>query len=228
MKNILIVEDEKKVAQALRAGLEVEQYRVTLAATGEEGFFLATTEIFDLIILDLMLPGRDGLQILEGLRNRGDQTPVLVLTARDTVKDRVLGLDSGADDYLVKPFAMAELFARIRNLLRRGRDTQAMFLELGDLRLDLVDREVSRGGRNIQLTQREFDLLAYLMRQQGQIVSRKMIAWEVWQESGRATTLDNIIDVHIARLRKKIDKDFEVKLLHTIRGVGFIMKEGQP
>jgi len=228
MKKILIIEDEIKVGQALKTGLEAEQYGVTLAATGEEGFFLATTEVFNLIILDLMLPGRDGMQILEELRNRGDQLPVLVLTARDSVEDRVLGLDNGADDYLVKPFAMAELLARVRNLLRRSREGQSMFLELGDLKLDLVDREVSRGGRNIQLTLREFDLLVYLMRQQGQIVSRKMIAWEVWQESGRATTLDNIIDVHIARLRKKIDKDFEIKLLHTIRGVGFIMKERQP
>lgn len=228
MKKILVVEDEKKVAQALKIGLEAERYTVTLATTGEEGFFLATTEVFDLVLLDLMLPGRDGLQILKELRNRGDHPPVLVLTARDTVEDRVLGLDSGADDYLVKPFAMAELLARIRTVLRRNRENPAMFLELDDLKLDLVDREVSRGGRDIQLTLREFDLLAYLMRQQGQIVSRKMIAWEVWQESGRATTLDNIIDVHVARLRKKIDKDFEVKLLHTIRGVGFIMKEGQP
>lgn len=226
MKNILIVEDDIKVAQALQKGLEDDGYKVTLAFTGEEGFFLATTEIFDLVVLDLMLPGRDGLEILAALRSRGDQPFVLVLTARDAVEDRVLGLDKGADDYLVKPFAMSELLARIRNLLRRSMAGQDVHLQVGDLEVDLVTREVYRGGRIIDLTLREFDLLAYLMRHRGRFVSRKMIAYDVWQETGRATPLDNIIDVHIARLRKKIDKGFEIKLIHTIRGVGFIMKEG--
>ncbi len=226
MKNILIVEDDIKVAQALQKGLEDDGYKVTLAFTGEEGFFLATTEIFDLVVLDLMLPGRDGLEILAALRSRGDQPFVLVLTARDAVEDRVLGLDKGADDYLVKPFAMSELLARIRNLLRRSMAGQDVHLQVGDLEVDLVTREVYRGGRIIDLTLREFDLLAYLMRHRGRFVSRKMITYDVWQETGRATSLDNIIDVHIARLRKKIDKGFEIKLIHTIRGVGFIMKEG--
>lgn len=178
------------------------------------------------MVLDLMLPGRDGLEILAVLRSRGDQPFVLVLTARDAVEDRVLGLDKGADDYLVKPFAMSELLARIRNLLRRSMAGQDVHLQVGDLKVDLVTREVYRGGRIIDLTLREFDLLAYLMRHRGRFVSRKMIAYDVWQGTGRATPLDNIIDVHIARLRKKIDKGFEIKLIHTIRGVGFIMKEG--
>jgi DNA-binding response OmpR family regulator len=227
MKKILIVEDEIKVARALQKGLEDDGYNVTVATTGEDGFFLATTEVFDLVLLDLMLPGRDGLEILDGLRNRGEHPLVLVLTARDSVEDRVLGLDKGADDYLVKPFAMSELLARIRNLLRRTITGQSVHLQVADIEMDLVAREVRRSGRSVSLTLREFDLLAYLVRHQGRFVSRKMIAYDVWQETGRATPLDNIIDVHIARLRKKIDKGFSVKLIHTIRGVGFIIKEGE-
>jgi two-component system, OmpR family, copper resistance phosphate regulon response regulator CusR len=226
MKKILVIEDEIKVVRALKKSLEEEHYIVTLATTGEEGFFLATTEIFDLVVVDIMLPGRSGLEILDALRNSGDQVPVLILTARDAVEDRIQGLDVGADDYLVKPFAMGELLARIRSLLRRGRPDQATHLQIADLEINLFTRQARRDGRVIDLTAREFDLLAFLMRHQGRFVSRKMIARDVWQETMRATSIDNIIDVHITRLRKKIDKDFDTALIHTIRGVGFIIKEG--
>ena len=223
--HILIVEDEKKVARAVRKGLEAEHYRVTAADTGEEGYYLATTQTFDLILLDLMLPGRDGLEILKSIRDGGCETPVLILTARDEVEDRVLGLDTGADDYLVKPFAFPELLARIRALTRRGRTDQALRHKLADLELDCVTRKVTRGGREIALTAKEFDLLEYLMQHQGHTVSREMLARDVWRAGERATPLDNVIDVHITRLRKKIDAPFEGKLLKTIRGIGFVLKE---
>src|SRR5262247_191985 len=164
---ILVVEDEQKVANALREGLEGERYDVAVERTGEDAFFRMTTEAFDLILLDLGLPGRDGLQILTTLRSKGVKTPVLVLTARDTLQDRVAGLDSGADDYLVKPFAFAELLARIRALLRRGRTRDGLRLGVGDLELDLVTRKVTRSGQSIELTTREFELLEYLMRHEG-------------------------------------------------------------
>ena len=223
--HILVVEDEPKVARAIEEGLEAEQYQVTVAATGEEGFFLATTQAFDLILLDLMLPGRNGLQILTALREQNCQTPVLILTARDAVEDRVLGLDGGADDYLVKPFAFPELLARIRALTRRGRPEQALRLRLADLEVDCVTRKVMRRNQEIQVTAKEFELLEYLMRHQGHTVSREMLARDVWQTVERATPLDNVIDVHVARLRRKIDAPFEKKLLKTIRGVGFVLKE---
>jgi len=225
---ILVVEDEQKVAHALRAGLEAQQYEVELATTGEEGFFLVNSQDLDLIILDRMLPGRDGLDVLRTLRERGLRTPVLVLTARDAVEDRVLGLDSGADDYLVKPFAFPELLARIRVLLRRGRGEPSPRLALADLEMDVAARQVTRGGRVLQLTSREFDLLAYLLRQQGQVVSREMLAREVWQQPGRATPLDNVIDVQITRLRRKVDGPFPTALIHTVRGVGFTLREVPP
>ncbi|MCK6466521.1 MAG: response regulator transcription factor, partial [Phycisphaerae bacterium] len=224
---ILIVEDEKKVAKALREGLEAEHYEVTVAMTGEEGFFLANEQIFDLVVLDLMLPGRSGLEVLSTIRKRGLQTPVLVLTARDTVEDRVVGLDCGADDYLVKPFAFAELLARIRALLRRGRADQVLRLKCGDLEMDLVSRHVQRGGQGINLTAREFELLEYLLRHAGRAVSRDMLARDVWKEQRRDATTDNLIDVHIARLRKKVDEPFARPLLQTIRGVGFALREDE-
>jgi len=224
---ILVVEDEKKVARALREGLEAEHYEVTVAITGEDGFFLANEQVFDLVILDLMLPGRSGLEVLSTIRKRGLQTPVLILTARDAVEDRVLGLDCGADDYLVKPFAFAELLARIRALLRRGRTDQVLKLKLADLELDLVSRRVTRAGQTLHVTAREFELLEYLLRHAGHTVSREMLARDVWQDPFRDATVDNLIDVHIARLRKKIDDSFERKLLKTIRGVGFALREGE-
>ena len=223
--DILVVEDEQKIAAAVGDALRAEHYRVTAAGTGEEGFFLVNDQVFDLVVLDLMLPGRGGLEVLSTIRRRGLQTPVLVLTARDSVEDRVRGLDTGADDYLVKPFAVAELLARVRALLRRGRADQALRLKLADLEMDLVTRKVTRGGRGIELTAREFDLLAYLLRHPGQVVSRPMIARDVWQETVRATPIDNVIDVHVARLRRKVDDPFPAKLLRTVRGVGFVLRQ---
>jgi DNA-binding response OmpR family regulator len=225
---ILVVEDEQKVARAIKNGLEAEHYEVTLALSGEEGFFLLQAQQFDLVVLDLMLPGRDGIEILTTMRKSGVQTPILILTARDTVEDRVQGLDCGADDYLVKPFAFPELLARIRALLRRGRIDQVLWLKLADLEMDLVTRRVARGGQTLVLTGKEYEVLEYLLRNQGQIVSREMLAREVWGEQVRATPLDNVIDVYINRLRKRVDPPGLPKLIHTIRGVGFIMREGEP
>ena len=225
---VLVVEDEQKVANALREGLEGERYEVVVERTGESAFFRLNTEDFDAILLDIGLPGRDGLQILKAVRERGMKTPVLVLTARDSVHDRVAGLDSGADDYLVKPFAFAELLARIRALVRRGRAADAPRLAAGDLDMDLITRKVTRAGRVVELTVREFELLEYLLRHQGQVVSRETLARDVWKETARSTPLDNVIDVHIARLRRKVDADFATRLIHTVRGVGFMLREGEP
>src|SRR5438552_4388455 len=225
---ILVVEDEQKVANALKEGLEDERYEVVVAQTGEDAFFRITTEKFDLILLDLMLPGRDGLQILASVRKRGLDTPVLLLTARDSLEDRVTGLNSGADDYLVKPFAFAELLARIRALLRRGRTQDGLRLGAGDLDMDLVTRRVTRGGQSVDLTTREFELLEYLLRRQGQVVMRDTLARDVWKETARGTPLNNVIDVHIARLRRKVDLERPVKLIHTVRGVGFMLHEEEP
>jgi two-component system copper resistance phosphate regulon response regulator CusR len=224
---ILVVEDEPKVGNALREGLEAEGYEVTLAQTAEEGFFQASAHTFDLIILDVMLPGRDGIEVLNTLRKQGARTPVLLLTAKDAIEDRVLGLDAGADDYLVKPFAFAELSARIRALLRRNRTETESALRIGHLDVDPVRRTVIRQGQRIELTAREFDLLEYLVRNHGRVVSREMLARDVWKETTRATPLDNVIDVHIARLRRKLDDPFDLKLLHTVRGVGFTLHEEQ-
>jgi DNA-binding response OmpR family regulator len=224
-RSILIIEDEKKVALAVQQGLESEGYEAAVAGTGEEGFFLVNTRPFDLILLDWMLPGRNGIEILKVIRGKGDATPVLILTARDAVEDRVLGLDSGADDYLIKPFAFEELLARIRSLLRRGKTDGTVRMKLGDLHVDITARKVSRNGESVAVTAREFDLLECLMRNQGRVVSRETLAMEVWKESARATPLDNVIDVHMARLRRKMDDPFDQKLLHTVRGVGFILRE---
>jgi two-component system, OmpR family, copper resistance phosphate regulon response regulator CusR len=226
---ILVVEDEQKVADALREGLEGEKYQVVVERTGEHAFFRVNTETFDAILLDLTLPGRDGLDILRALRARGLATPVLVLTARDSLQDRVTGLDSGADDYLVKPFAFAELVARIRALVRRGRAAnETSRLAAADLEIDLITRRVTRAGRPVELTVREFELLEYLLRHQGQVVPREALARDVWKETARTTPLDNVIDVHIARLRRKVDAEQRVKLIHTVRGVGFLLREGEP
>src|SRR5205823_4800738 len=200
----LVIEDETKVAKALGDGLSAEGYDVRIAMSGEEGFFVVNDEAFDLVLLDLMLPRRDGLEILTALRKRGVQTPVLVLTAKDAVEDRVLGLDCGADDYLVKPFAFPELLARIRALLRRGRMDQVLTLQRDEFEMDLVTRKVARGARPLDLTAKEFDILEYLLRHWGQVVSREMLASDVWHVTARATPLDNVIDVTIARLRRKI------------------------
>jgi two-component system, OmpR family, copper resistance phosphate regulon response regulator CusR len=225
---VLVVEDERKLAQALESALQAEHYDVVIAPTGEDGFFRANSEAFDLVLLDLMLPGRNGLEILQTLRNRQIHTPVLILTARDGVEDRVLGLDLGADDYLVKPFALPELLARIRALLRRGRAAEILRFKIADLELDLVTRRATRSGQPLDLTGREFELLEYLFRHQGHVVSREMLAREVWKEPRRATPIDNVIDVQITRLRRKVDVNGDQRLIHTVRGVGFMLREGEP
>src|SRR5215470_5019102 len=210
------------------SALQAEHYDVVVAPTGEDGFYRANAELFDLVLLDLMLPGRSGLEILQTLRHRHIETPVLVLTARDGVDDRVLGLDLGADDYLVKPFALPELLARIRALLRRGRPSDVLRLRTADLELDLVTRHATRGDRPLDLTVREFELLEYLLRHQGHLVSREMLAHDVWKEPRRATPLDNVIDVQMTRLRRKVDAHGAPRLIHTVRGVGFVLREGEP
>jgi DNA-binding response OmpR family regulator len=225
---VLVIEDEPKVANAMREGLEAEGYQVVTAPNGEDGFFRLSTEQFDLVLIDLGLPGRSGLEVLKAARAGGITTPVIAVTARDALEDRVEGLDCGADDYLVKPFAFTELLARIRALLRRGRTTNPLRLRSGDLELDLVTRRVARRGRTVELTAREFELLEYLMRHDSHVVSREMLGRDVWKETSRSITLDNVIDVQIARLRRKIDSDHPVKLIHTIRGIGFMLSEQEP
>ncbi len=223
---LLVVEDEEKVASALREGLEGEGYDVVVETTGEGAFFRLARDRFEVILLDLMLPGRDGLEVLAALRKQGLDTPVVVLTARDTLEDRVVGLDAGADDYLVKPFAFAELLARLRAIGRRGRGGDQDRLAVDTLDIDRATRRVTRKGQALELTVKEFDLLHYLTRNARQVVSRDTLAREVWRETARSTTLDNVIDVHISRLRRKIDLDHPVKLIHTVRGVGFMLRAG--
>jgi len=222
---LLVVEDEPTVRRSLQQGLAAEGYAVSASPTGEDGYFQATTEPFDLILLDIMLPGRGGLEVLAGIRQKVGQVPVLLLTARDAVEDRVKGLDAGADDYLVKPFAFDELLARIRMLLRRSRAVAATRLVCGDLEVDLLARRATRSGKSLHLTVREFDLLDYLLRHTGAVVSRDMLARDVWKEAGRLTPLDNVIDATIARLRKKADEPFAAPLIHTVRGIGFRLGE---
>jgi two-component system, OmpR family, copper resistance phosphate regulon response regulator CusR len=222
---ILIVEDEQKMAQALREGLEADGYSVRVAHTGGEGFYLINAQQFDLAIMDVMLPDHDGFEILSTIRRRGIKTPVLLLTSRDGVEDRVRGLGIGADDYLVKPFAFPELLARIRALLRRGNPAANDRFKLADLELDIARHSVTRAGQAIDLTPREFELLEYLFSNRSRVVSREMLARDVWKETARQTPLDNVIDAQMARLRKKIDGQFEAKLLQTVRGVGFVLRE---
>ena len=214
------------MAKALQEGLEADGYSVRVAYTGEEGFYLLNVQPFDLAVLDVMLPGHDGFDILSTIRRRGIKTPVLFLTSRDAVEDRVRGLDIGADDYLVKPFAFPELLARIRVLLRRGKPSSGERFKLADLELDSARRSVERAGQLVELTPREFDLLEYLFVNRGRVVSREMLARDIWKELARQTPIDNVIDAQMARLRKKIDGQFEPKLLHTVRGVGFVLREG--
>jgi DNA-binding response OmpR family regulator len=224
MTRVLVVEDQKKLLQSLRRGLEEEGYDVVAATTGEEGYYLATTSAPDAIILDLMLPGRDGLKVLHDLRGIGFAKPVLILTARDTVEDRVAGLDSGADDYLVKPFAFAELVARLRALLRRDVSGRELSLRAGDLEIDLLSRRTVRGGLELDLTRREYELLEFLLRHKNATVTREMIGREVWKESSGALT--NTIDVYINALRKKVEQPGKRQLIHTVRGVGYALREG--
>jgi two-component system copper resistance phosphate regulon response regulator CusR len=221
---VLLIEDDPKTVRALAKGLRGEGFEPATAKTGEEVFFLLSRESFDVVILDWMLPGRDGIEMLTTLRASGSKTPVLLLTARDAVEDRVLGLNAGADDYLVKPFAFVELLARVRALMRRVDSGNPLRQQIGDLTLDVQTRRVMRGSREIALTPREFDLLAFLAQHYNETVTRQMIAREVWREPNRATPLDNVIDVHLAHLRRKLDDEEDVKLIQTVRGVGFVLR----
>jgi heavy metal response regulator len=221
---ILVVEDERKVASFIKKGLEEEGYAVDVAADGEEGLVMALTRVHDLIILDIRLPRRDGLRVLQALRHDGVTAPVLLLTVRATIEDKVLGLDAGADDYLTKPFAFQELVARVRALLRRRTEGEPTVLHIGDLTLDPARRIVTRGGEKIDLTPREFALLDYFMRNPGRVLTRTMIAEHVWDYSFDTST--NVIDVYVNYLRKKVDAGREPKLLHTMRGVGYVLKAG--
>jgi two-component system copper resistance phosphate regulon response regulator CusR len=220
---ILIVEDEPKTGDYLKQGLTEAGFVTDLARDGWEGLELAKSSPHDLLILDVMLPGLDGWQLLEGLRRAGVETPVLFLTARDQVEDRVKGLELGADDYLVKPFAFAELLARVRTLLRRGRGgLEASVLKVADLELDLLRRRVSRAGGRIDLTAKEFALLELFMRRAGEVLPRSLIASQVWDMNFDSDT--NVIDVAVRRLRAKVDEGFAVKLIHTVRGMGYVLE----
>jgi DNA-binding response OmpR family regulator len=224
MPRVLVIEDQKKLLNTLQRGLKEEGYEVVAASTGEQGYYAATTEDFDVVVLDLMLPGRQGLQVLRDLRANGFGRPVLILTARDTVEDRVSGLDTGADDYLVKPFAFAELLARLRALLRRGAQGTELFLRAADLEMDLLARRVVRGGLELDLTKREYELLEYLLRHKNATVTREMIAREVWKDAGGMLT--NTIDVYVTLLRKKVERPGSQHLIHTVRGVGYALRDG--
>ncbi len=221
---ILVVEDEKKVASFVKRGLEEENYAVDVAYDGEDGLHLAENNPYDLLVLDIMLPKKDGLEVIRELRDKEISTPILCLTAKDKVEDVVAGLDTGSDDYLTKPFAFAELLARVRALLRRPTQDRGAELHFSDLRLDPVTHKVWRSGKEISLTAKEYALLEYFMRNPNKILTRTMIAEHVWDYNFDSFT--NIIDVYVNYLRKKVDKDFDVKLIHTVRGVGYVLKEG--
>jgi two-component system, OmpR family, copper resistance phosphate regulon response regulator CusR len=219
---ILIVEDEQKTGDYLKQGLSEAGFMVDLVRDGTDGLHQALTEDYDLLILDVMLPGLDGWEVLQQVRQEGKQMPVLFLTARDQIKDRVKGLELGADDYLVKPFAFSELLARVRTLLRRGKNKEPELLQAADLELDLVRRRVTRAGKRIELTAKEFALLELLLRRQGEVLPRSLIASQVWDMNFDSDT--NVIEVAIRRLRAKIDDDFEPKLIRTLRGMGYVLE----
>lgn len=219
----LVVEDDQAVAQFIERGLRENGFAVVVTRDGHEGLHVAQCTEHDVIILDLMLPGRDGFSILSELRRNGNRTPVICLTARDSVDDRVKGLDFGADDYLVKPFSFAELLARIRALLRRGSSLLDNPIQIQDLSIDITTRQVRRSGRRIDLSAREFELLEYLARHAGQVLSRTMLLEKVWDVNRDPQT--NVVDVQINRLRNKIDRGFTDSLIHTIRGVGYVIRE---
>jgi len=223
---ILVVEDEPKVASFVRRSLEAEHHAVDVATDGEAALERALGGAYDLVVLDVMLPKRDGMAVVRELRAHGQTVPVLLLTARAGVSDKVSGLDVGADDYLTKPFAVEELLARVRALLRRGSSAAAPTLTLADLSLDPLTRVVTRAGRRIDLTAREYALLEFLLRNRGRVMSRALIAQHVWGVD--FDTFTNVIDVYVNYLRRKIDADFEPKLLHTIRGVGYVLRAPEP
>lgn len=223
MARILVVEDEDKLRRAIQRGLEEQGYEVVAVEGGDEGLTQARAEGFDCLILDLMIPGRDGLQVLHDLRAAGIATPTLILTARGTVEDRVRGLDEGADDYLAKPFAWAELLARVRACLRRVPVPAGLVLKAGGLELDCVHHLLMRGETQIELTPREFELLEYLMRHPGEVVTRDQLAREVWKDPDAGLT--NVIDVYVNYVRKKLEKAGEPRLIHTVRGAGYCLRE---
>lgn len=220
---VLFVEDEQKTRDSVAEGLRLENWQVTTAVSGDDAISVLEKATFDLLILDWMLPGPDGMDILKHARARGNQTPVLLLTARRSLDDRVAGLEGGADDYLAKPFAFAELLARSRALLRRPVLSSGLALNCGDLTLDTRTRSAQRAGQEIPLTPREVDILEYLMRYQGQVVSREMLERDVWKQARRFTSLDNVIDVQMMRLRRKIDAESTTPLIQTVRGIGYRM-----
>jgi heavy metal response regulator len=220
---ILVIEDEKKVATFIKKGLVEEHYAVDTAFDGEEGLYLSEINEYDLIVLDLMIPKIDGFGVLKKIRERKNNVPILVLTAKDSVDDTVRGLDAGCDDYLTKPFAFAELLARIRALLRRDKKEKESVLRIADLSLSIVTHKVMRQGKEIELTSKEYALLEYFMRNPEKVLTRTMISEHVWDYHFDSNT--NVIDVYVNYLRKKIDKDFDPKLIHTIRGIGYMMKK---
>jgi len=220
---LLVVEDQEKTANYLQKGLTEAGFVVDIALDGMEGLFLADTTYYDLIILDVMLPKYDGWTVIKKLRDSGKTIPVLFLTARDTIEDRVNGLELGADDYLVKPFAFSELLARVRNILRRGQQRQSDVIQIADLELDLLRHKATRCGVRLDLTQKEFTLLILLARRTGEVLSRTLIAEQVWDMNFDSDT--NVVDVAIRRLRQKVDDPFSIKLIHTIRGVGYVLEQ---
>lgn len=224
-QRVLVVEDDPTTAESLVRGLSAEGFSVRWAASGDDALTSLRAQPQDLVVLDWMLPGTSGVEVLRALRTQGQRVPVLLLTARDAVSDRVTGLEAGADDYLTKPFAFAELLARVRALLRRGTPGEPPKRTVADLVVDAEARRAWRANTPVELTPREFDLLVYLLRQSGQIVTREMLARDVWREANRITPLDNVIDVHVAHLRRKVDAEHAVKLIHTVRGVGFVLRE---
>jgi len=225
---ILIIEDDRKMSAALVSGIEAAGYDVIAASSAEEGFFLVHSKSPDLLLLDLTLPQRNGLDILKQIRSEGLDIRILILTSHNTVEDRVEGLRRGADDYLGKPFSFPELMARIDALLRRILPpTLGAMVTIGDLAIDTKNRIASRNGQALDLTAREFDLLLYLAENHGRTVSREMLAKDIWRETSRYTPIDNVIDVQVARLRRKVDDPFAVKLLQTVRGLGFSLREPQ-
>jgi len=220
----LVIEDERKLAFYIKKGLEEHHFAVDVAYNGEEGVGYADENEYDVVVLDLLLPKKDGMTVLRELREKGDPVPVLILTARDTVADKVTGLDAGADDYLTKPFSFLELLARVRALLRRGTVEPQVKLQMGDLVIDLTAHRASRAGKSLQLTNKEFALLEFFMRNSGRVLTRTAIAEHVWDYRFE-DTLSNVIDVFVNRLRNKIDRDFTQKLIHTVKGVGYVMRE---
>jgi two-component system copper resistance phosphate regulon response regulator CusR len=218
----LLVEDDRKTAMYLRKGLSESGFAVDVAERGDDGLDLASTGHYDIVVLDIMLPGRNGWSVLEELRRSGNQVPVLILTARDAVEDRVRGLEQGADDYLVKPFAFSELLARMRTILRRGTKVQTAMLRLADLEIDFVQHRAVRAGRKLDLTPKEFALLSLLVRRRGEVLTRTVIADQVWGLNFDSHT--NVLDVHMRRLRSKVDEPFERKLIQTVRGVGYVVE----